>query len=187
MLHDVPSRLRQRLWRPLHRAVGAFVSRPWLWPAAVIVLASVAGSWFGPVGTVVTAVATLAFAAGVIATSTLGKRYGHPRREGIQAPGARIKPTGDGRQQHQQRRPAASHSDTGPQESLIHTDLRDAQLSGARLVHANLQAADLRRAHLRGADLRGANLRGANLEGADLENAVLSPIPDENNDDHGRA
>jgi len=58
--------------------------------------------------------------------------------------------------------------------SLLHSNLREARLTGADLSGANLNEADLRGAYLFEANLSGAYLFEANLGGADLSKANLS-------------
>jgi hypothetical protein len=173
----------------------------WLWPAAAIVLAGIAGTLYGPIGAVLSgeAVAAVVVIAGILFLSrerwlTLGLAALLTAALVAFAASIRVHET-----HHKSSRLALAPTAAGVQKAPVNwswrkisqamvsgEDLRGADLDGANLDGLRLSSEDLdgmqangasfrgsqlEDASLRGASLRGACMQGANLTGADIAGA----------------
>ena len=171
----------------------------WLWPAAAIGLAGIAGTLFGPIGAILAGevLAALVVTAGILFLShdrwlTFGlaaaltvslvalagsiRLHESHHKTSRRAPAATVagrpKPPVDWQWQKISQSMAR-------EANLRGADLDGANLNGLQLTHKDLDGAQADGASFRGsqledASLRGASLRGACLQGANLTGANLS-------------
>lgn len=171
-----------------------WLSSLWLWPAAAIALAGIAGTLFGRTGALLVggaALAVLVVAAGILTlTRDHGLAVGIAALVAVGAVFAGLAWAPALHRATGRPSPAATRSGSPAQRldwqwrtvsqsaaqraDFRGADLDHANLDGLKLKHKNFDGAQAAGASFRGSQLEDASLRGASLQGACLEGANLT-------------
>lgn len=171
-----------------------WLSSLWLWPAAAIALAGIAGTLFGRTGALLVggaALAVLLVAAGILTlTRDHGLAVGIAGMVAVGAVFASLAWAPELHRANSRPSPAATSSSPPAQRldwqwrtvsqgmaqraNFRGADLDNANLDGLKLTHKNFDGAQAVGASFRGSQLEDASLRGASLQGACLEGANLT-------------